>query len=129
MKKITIVLFFLLLHSYFCTAQQGDDRKIEAIRVAFITRELNLSPQEAQQFWPVYNNYLGEVKKAIADNPNDVVVAEERVVEIRKKYKSDFKRILSSDDRVNKTFTMEKSLRDMFKSELENRRNKRINPR
>ncbi|MCB0665633.1 MAG: hypothetical protein KDC80_07420, partial [Saprospiraceae bacterium] len=29
--------------------------RIEAQRVAFITQRVNLSPEEAQQFWPIYN--------------------------------------------------------------------------
>jgi Spy/CpxP family protein refolding chaperone len=31
--------------------------KIEALRVAYITKELDLSETEAQTFWPVYNEY------------------------------------------------------------------------
>ncbi len=32
-------------------------REFEARRIAFITRELSLTPDEAQVFWPVYNQY------------------------------------------------------------------------
>lgn len=31
--------------------------KIEALRVAYITKELELTEAEAQSFWPVYNEY------------------------------------------------------------------------
>jgi predicted O-linked N-acetylglucosamine transferase (SPINDLY family) len=31
--------------------------KIESQRIAFITQELDLTPAEAQAFWPVYNEY------------------------------------------------------------------------
>jgi len=31
--------------------------KIEAHLIAYLTQELDLSPQEAQVFWPVYNEY------------------------------------------------------------------------
>lgn len=34
--------------------------KLEAQRVAYITNELELSTQEAQSFWPVYNEYKAE---------------------------------------------------------------------
>ena len=30
----------------------------------FITEEINLSPEEAQQFWPVYNKYNDRIHKA-----------------------------------------------------------------
>ena len=41
--------------------QEQDGRKfptrdeIQSQKIAFFTQELDLSPQEAQQFWPVYN--------------------------------------------------------------------------
>lgn len=33
------------------------EEKIKALKVAFLTNRLNLSPAEAQVFWPVYNAY------------------------------------------------------------------------
>lgn len=32
-------------------------QKIDAQKVAFITDQLQLTPEEAQKFWPVYNQY------------------------------------------------------------------------
>jgi len=29
--------------------------RVEALKIGFITRELSLSPEESQKFWPVYN--------------------------------------------------------------------------
>ena len=34
-------------------------------RVAFLTLEMNLTPEEAQVFWPVYNQINGEKDEAI----------------------------------------------------------------
>jgi Spy/CpxP family protein refolding chaperone len=31
--------------------------KVEALRIAYITKELELTETEAQQFWPVFNEY------------------------------------------------------------------------
>jgi Spy/CpxP family protein refolding chaperone len=36
--------------------------KVEALRVAYITRELDLTEAEAQTFWPVYNEYHKKVE-------------------------------------------------------------------
>ena len=33
------------------------------MKIAFITKELNLTPAEAQQFWPIYNEMEGELRK------------------------------------------------------------------
>lgn len=51
-------LIFLAIFSA-SMAQEVDERnqKIQAMKVAFITEKINLSPKEAQQFWPVYNEY------------------------------------------------------------------------
>ncbi len=36
--------------------------RIEAQRVAFITQKLNLTPDEAAKFWPIYNQYKDGIK-------------------------------------------------------------------
>lgn len=36
--------------------------QIEAFRVAYYTRELSLTSEEAQRFWPVYNKYADELE-------------------------------------------------------------------
>ncbi len=40
---------------------------IEAMKIAFLTRRLNLNPEEAKKFWPVYNQFSDELK-TIRDN-------------------------------------------------------------
>ncbi len=37
--------------------------KVQAARVAYITRWLNLTTQESERFWPLYNEYEGEMEK------------------------------------------------------------------
>lgn len=37
--------------------------RIEAQKVAFITRELDLTTTESQQFWPIYNEFKEEERK------------------------------------------------------------------
>lgn len=35
---------------------EGSKReRLEALKVAYLTKELDLTPEEAQQFWPIYN--------------------------------------------------------------------------
>lgn len=62
MKKIIILIFGLLVWaSADALAQRpnsGPDReKLEAARVAYITNRLSLSPEQAEKFWPMYNQY------------------------------------------------------------------------
>jgi hypothetical protein len=39
------------------TSQQDARSKLEAARIALITERLGLTPEQAQQFWPIYNEY------------------------------------------------------------------------
>lgn len=121
MKKLLLFAAFVLGLNYFCAAQPARGEKIQAIFVAYATKELNLTPDEAQKFWPVYNQYLEELKKARQENKTDEIAFEEKAVAIRKKYKSEFKKVLNDDARVNKVYVMEKSFREMLRKEIQNR--------
>jgi Skp family chaperone for outer membrane proteins len=122
MKK-TLLFFMLFLGlSYFCEAQPGGrGKKIEAIKVAYITKELNLTSGEAQKFWPVYNEYFEELKKARMENRNDELAFEEKALAIRKKYKADFKKALGDDSRVNRVFTIDRDFQEMLRKAMQNR--------
>jgi len=62
MKKIFTILFVFACLSVMA---QSNDRleKIKALKVAFITEKLDLSPKEAQTFWPIYNKYSDNSEK------------------------------------------------------------------
>lgn len=55
MKKI-ILPIIALVFSLNVLAQEGRD-KIKALKVSFITEKIELTQTEAQQFWPIYNDY------------------------------------------------------------------------
>lgn len=58
MKQIThIILFFFLLVStvLFSQRNKGSLEKIKALKTVFFTEKLDISPKEAQLFWPIYN--------------------------------------------------------------------------
>jgi Spy/CpxP family protein refolding chaperone len=62
MKKNILFLIALFLISFFASAQKltpkkPREEKIKALKIAFITDELNLTSKEAQRFWPVYNKF------------------------------------------------------------------------
>ncbi len=71
MKRILLVTCTTILFSSLAFAQPGEaDRmnkgerkeKVEAMKVAYITNKLELTPTEAQQFWPVFNEYESKVQ-------------------------------------------------------------------
>ena len=39
------------------------DEQIEQLKIAFITKELDLTSSEAEKFWPAYNTMSSELKK------------------------------------------------------------------
>ena len=43
-------------------------QRIKALKTSYITDVLNLSPKEAEKFWPVYNLYTYKVKKLKIDS-------------------------------------------------------------
>lgn len=48
-------------------AMQGDGEKLTAYKIAFFTKNLNLSPAEAEKFWPLYNDFSARKNKLQAD--------------------------------------------------------------
>jgi Spy/CpxP family protein refolding chaperone len=129
MKKLYIILTFLMV-SFFAKAQeeqppvseQKQQEKIEALKVAFITKELDLTPDEAQKFWPVYNQYSKELKNTIKDN-EDVIDRDEKVVNLRKRYKDQFTKVLGPD-RMNRMFNAERDFRQLLIKSLRRQRQK-----
>ena len=109
MKKLYFILALIIATS-FAKAQdeQASVKKqqdIEALKVAFISKELDLTPDEAQKFWPVYNQYSKEIKATRIDNP-DVLDRDEKILNLRKNYKEQFTKILGPQ-RVNNMYNAE----------------------
>ncbi|MFL9844018.1 sensor of ECF-type sigma factor [Flavobacterium rhizosphaerae] len=55
--KLKLFLPILLLFSLCSFAQKEKWEKIKALKVSYITTELELTPQESEKFWPIYNVY------------------------------------------------------------------------
>ena len=53
-RLLSYLIFFLLATSL-VSAQ--DDDKIKKMKISFFTDQLDLSTEEAQQFWPIYNHH------------------------------------------------------------------------
>lgn len=85
MKKFSgfIVLFLALALGVNAQGGQRLEKRIEAQRIAFMTNKLNLSPEESQSFWPIYNEYKGKEK------------------ELERSYKPDNPFKLMSDEEIN----------------------------
>jgi hypothetical protein len=56
-----LILFTLLLKGSLLFAQSGKD-KVEALRMEYINKRVELSSTEAEKFWPVYNEYNDKIR-------------------------------------------------------------------
>ena len=119
MKKFLLLTIFAASFSLGLIAQQPfKGERIKALKVAFITQALNLTSEEAQKFWAVYNAYDQEIKKARQAVTDDQLKTEEAVLNIRKKYKPEFKKVLNDDVRVNRIFKIDGEFKEEVRKEL-----------
>jgi hypothetical protein len=64
MKKTVIVLMVLLIFPVVkSTAQNSNLEKLNAFKIGFFTKRLDLTSAEAEKFWPVYNEYQDQRNK------------------------------------------------------------------
>jgi hypothetical protein len=58
-KKLYPILFFLLSLNFYGQGERLKEKKeqIKAMKVAFLTTELDLTSNEAEKFWPLYNTF------------------------------------------------------------------------
>ena len=112
-----LIPMFALLISVSAFGQRGAkiQERIKAQKVAFITERLDLSADEAQQFWPIYNTYedktesirqndLKDVRQAmkrgnLSDNEaqdilSKFMAAEDKLHQAKKDLVSDLKKVL-----------------------------------
>ncbi|PZP45150.1 MAG: hypothetical protein DI598_13710 [Pseudopedobacter saltans] len=123
-KKYYLVVFFSI-SLYLCHAQMLNSRqgKLETIKMSYITKKLNLSGKEAQEFWVIYPQYLKDLSTVRHNCPSDEIQCEEGILNVRKKYKAKMLPVLKTNKRVDEVFTLEKSYREVLRKELRKRYN------
>ena len=120
MKTKKMILAGALILAFSTVIAQPADKpakeRIEAMKIGFITQRLDLTPEEAKSFWPVYNKFSDEleavrkthrknveqVKKEFEDlSDKDVekvvdgeIAFRQSELDIMKKYHPQFKQIL-----------------------------------
>lgn len=76
MKRLIIVLFAILPILSFAQRGQGHGQgrmekisheEMRAEKVAYLTTQMDLSIDEAQKFWPIYNSYQKELEALITE--------------------------------------------------------------
>lgn len=119
--------------------------KIKALELLYISRELDLTSEEAEKFWPVYKKYSKEVNDLIAERKSKVkelkgkprtdAIAEEaldkelgyerKMLEIKTRYKQEFMKILPAR-KVGNIYRSEREFRAMMIRQLKERKDNRM---
>ncbi|MEO6220227.1 MAG: hypothetical protein ABIO81_07350 [Ginsengibacter sp.] len=126
MKKIILIMSFFFSGFAVLYAQEdnGPSReRIQALKIAFITQKLDLTTDEAQKFWPVYNQYEQEIRGI---KKGDVIQNDEQLLNIRKKYKPSFEKVLGQQ-KLNRLFNAERDFRAVLIRRLKERPSQRLN--
>jgi hypothetical protein len=120
MKRLLLLVSFAF--SFLMVVAQNGNR-LEALKIAYITKRLDLSPEEAQKFWPIYNQYAEELKRArqdaIRSNKSEIEL-DESLLNIRKKYSVQFGQALSPQ-KIDTFFKSEKEFGAYVQKEMERR--------
>lgn len=134
MKRIVFILLSIFITTLALAQSprpKGRER-LEAARVAFINQKLNLTSGEAEQFWPVYNNFQRESEvlikeRALAKRAGDAYDVEldfkSKMLDLQKRYSQQFFRVLPRNKAVQ-VFKVERDFRQNLIKELGERHSK-----
>ncbi len=135
------LLFYLMLFSVITIPLIGQSKtseiedRLESRRVAYITQELDLTVEEAQAFWPVYNKYRDD-RKALReqhglikdDNKQmklaDVFAHDEKALELKKGFANQIVDILG-EERTLHLLTSERRFKERMIKGIQGRSERR----
>lgn len=126
-KKTTALLFLLFVAALTFGQRKPDKEKIKSLKVAYITERLDLSSNEAQAFWPIYNAHEEKMEafrqrertqiyrklrdmESLSDNEidglyQDLVSLEKEKYQVRQQFLEDMRKVISA----KKTFLLLKT--------------------
>lgn len=110
--KFTLLLLSSLLVLNLSFAQQKGNSDIRNIKIAMLSDYMDMTPEQSQKFWPLYNRYENELrviwrqKKAIRENSKHsknpkqdldrMQQLDGRQLAIKAKYKDEFLKVISA---------------------------------
>ena len=140
MKNI-ITLLLLVLGLFQATAQQPKQgpppppqkgvnwklakerqQKMEMYKVQFVTKKLQLSKEEAEAFWPVYEANRREMQEIIKSKMGDEIALQEAMLNAKKRLKVSLKPVLKTDDRINQALKIDREFLNRMKGEMGKRK-------
>ncbi len=100
-------IFYILAFTFLIVGiNKNVTAQIESYRVGYFTEQLQLTPEEGQKFWPVYNQYRGELKSLRQtyrlDGDDDSQLADKKIefeqkkLDLVKKYRPQFEQAIGA---------------------------------
>lgn len=125
MKKLLLILIFLFPFVSITLAQEGnDDDKIRDKMRQYIQQRMRLTKNEAERFTPIFIRYFKEWRTALRENRTDRLILQQKIVELRLRYRAEFKDIIG-EKRSNEIYRHQEifiqELKDIKKERMENR--------
>ncbi|MBE0679973.1 MAG: hypothetical protein IH592_14525 [Bacteroidales bacterium] len=118
MKKVFYSLMAVMLAATAALNAQGqgqgmgDNEKLTAYKIAFFTQRLDLTPAEAEKFWPLYNDFSARRNKLLADRLSLMRYAAQNEANMSNDELS------STADRLAKSFSDEATMVVTFNTDL-----------
>ena len=112
MKKNILILILVLFPLTFIKGQNTNREKLDAYRIGFFTKKLNLTSEEAEKFWPAYNEYQNKRNEILIQrrdlirnfNQNESTLSDKELTDI-------------GDNLIN-TFSDESAMAQLFHKKL-----------
>ena len=96
--------------------------RLELFSIQFITKKLDLTPAEAEKFWPLYNEQKEASLNLMQTAKEDEIAFQEAMLVIRKKFKKDLMPILKTEERVNLALKVDRELLNKMRNEMMRRK-------
>ena len=94
----------------------------------YIQKRLSLTNDEAKKFSPIFLQYFNEWRQTIRDNKGDKLVLQQKVVDLRLRYRTQFREIMG-ERKGNQVYTHQdnfiRELKDIRRDRLGNRPTRR----
>lgn len=133
MKKYLLILFILSGSCFSAFAQDNNtgnettrQEKIQALYVAYVTQQLQLTPDEAQKFWPVHSQFISEIRAIKKDLPE--LDQQQARLDIKKRYLNSFNKIIGPN-RCERFFRLESEFRKKLIDKINNNPRQNQRPR
>jgi len=117
MKNLLFVALMFLLPATIL-AQRPKGEEIESLKIAFFTQKLDLSPEEAKIFWPIYNDMQAE-QNALRKERMQKMISFRKVDEIDNLSDAQVQSLITSEfDFRQRDLNLEKKYYNKLKSAL-----------